>query len=395
MYFIISADIDRIGNIILCSDNVGQITGMYKHELMGQSIECIIPHIYRENHEEYLKEFVETGKFQIFKMTRKMFFSNESGNITPCYINIKADHHPKYGMVFLGVIRPIQTSYDYILMNENGKISSATKNIRDELALGDLEYLTDGYLNTNIDKFCYQFKEINKIFSKKTKETRLRFENIIDQENYHQEILIWEQFRTGAELSFCITKNFKNSIQSQYNINPLQKYFNNVYMAKTDSILLSGPKPLTARSSFLSAHNSKKSVLFHQDNCLNADTSHDKDQKYITYHCVINDHYIRNKHLIRILQLSKVIKENGDMFIKNNRLSRCLMTATNQNEMVQVNQGDYNNRNENNDYEGFTHIKPVIINDRVQSNIDNIDYDDGIGLDDNQLNRYSKKMSIL
>jgi len=86
---IVSGDSDEIGTITQWSKGATRIFGYEAHEIVGKSVETLMPTLYARHHTKVLRNAIQRGPEHIPSKERFVFALNKSGYIFPVFIQLK------------------------------------------------------------------------------------------------------------------------------------------------------------------------------------------------------------------------------------------------------------------------------------------------------------------
>ena len=127
------ANKDQAGKILKTSKGLFNVFGYNKAEVIGHSVNLLMPTIYAKKHSEFLDRFFKTGREVIFGLEREVFALHRDGYCFPVNILIKSFPSLKEGIQYVGMLRPIATDYDYMITDQRGIVDSFTKGFNDLL----------------------------------------------------------------------------------------------------------------------------------------------------------------------------------------------------------------------------------------------------------------------
>jgi PAS domain S-box-containing protein len=85
----VSGDSDEIGTITQWSKGANRIFGYESHEIVGKSVELLMPTVYARHHTKVLRNAISRGPEHIPNKERFVFALNKSGYIFPVFIQLK------------------------------------------------------------------------------------------------------------------------------------------------------------------------------------------------------------------------------------------------------------------------------------------------------------------
>jgi len=100
--------IDGSGRIVRASTSVQSLLGWSPADLIGESINLIVPEPHRSKHDAYLRRHLETGHSSVLGTVREFEVVRSDGSVTPCEISISKVKLPgRADTYFCGSIRGI------------------------------------------------------------------------------------------------------------------------------------------------------------------------------------------------------------------------------------------------------------------------------------------------
>jgi len=129
---IISMEKGRVGKILKVTENIAMHYYWKPNELEGSSVNMLLPTSFQSAHSNYLIDFIEHGKRRC--MTNKLVFGmKKTGDLIPHYLHIAPYPNIEKEFSYVGIIRPLITNDDYMLVAEDHSIIGMTENIRKDL----------------------------------------------------------------------------------------------------------------------------------------------------------------------------------------------------------------------------------------------------------------------
>jgi len=113
--------------VIKASNNIANLLGFAKTEIIGQDLELIIPEFYAPHHKNFVKKYFMTGKQRAIGKIMKTFAAHKSGYIVPVSILIKHYYDYHFESVFTAIITLEKTNNEYLVTNQLGLILGITE----------------------------------------------------------------------------------------------------------------------------------------------------------------------------------------------------------------------------------------------------------------------------
>ncbi|CAD8180186.1 unnamed protein product [Paramecium octaurelia] len=121
------------GNVIRYTRSFQQVLQYKDDEIMNQNIKKFIPSIIASDHDQYLNNFVETGRINVLKRELRIILVKlKSGFVIPINTRLRIEvNSQQFGAQAL--MTPVNYSYGYLMLNEQGQIEEITKNIYEDI----------------------------------------------------------------------------------------------------------------------------------------------------------------------------------------------------------------------------------------------------------------------
>lgn len=98
--------IDAAGTIESVNRAAIEIFGYEREELVGQPVTMLMPSPYREEHDDYLSRYLETGERRIIGIGREVSGRRKDGSEFPLYLAVSEGRHDEH-RVFTGIVRDL------------------------------------------------------------------------------------------------------------------------------------------------------------------------------------------------------------------------------------------------------------------------------------------------
>ncbi|CAD8174993.1 unnamed protein product [Paramecium pentaurelia] len=121
------------GNVIKYTRSFQQVIQYKDDEIMNQNIKKFIPSIIASDHDQYLNNFVETGRINVLKRELRIILVKlKSEFVIPINTRLRIEVNSlEFGAQAL--MTPVNYSYGYLMLNEQGQIEEITKNIYEDI----------------------------------------------------------------------------------------------------------------------------------------------------------------------------------------------------------------------------------------------------------------------
>ena len=99
--------IDEDGAILELNPAAEQIFGYAAKEILGENVKVLMPQPFRDEHDDYLKRFLQTGERRIIGIGREVFGRRKDGSVFPLYLAV-AEGRVAGKRVFMGLVRDLE-----------------------------------------------------------------------------------------------------------------------------------------------------------------------------------------------------------------------------------------------------------------------------------------------
>ena len=151
----------KLGLVNSCSKNIEDQFGFTSFEVIGKNVSLLMSKIYQENHNSFLINLNENNPTNAMNNTRKVFAKHKEGYLRHILLHITYYPYIQEGLTIIGMLKPVKDYYEYIIINIDGTIDSATEEIGNSLNL--FPYINER--KVSIIDICEEFDVINKAFN--------------------------------------------------------------------------------------------------------------------------------------------------------------------------------------------------------------------------------------
>ena len=126
--------IDEQGNIRVANQAARDLFGYEKHELNGQNVSMLMPSPHTENHDTYVRNYIETGEAKIIGIGREVEGKHRDGSLFPLRLAV-SEVEIEEGHFFVGFLQDLtlikQAEASILKLNEEleEKVSSRTEEL--------------------------------------------------------------------------------------------------------------------------------------------------------------------------------------------------------------------------------------------------------------------------
>lgn len=146
---LISASSTKIGHILHANEEVEEVLGFNRKEIIGQNITCIIPRPIAKAHDRLIQRYFETAKPNVIDLTKSLFGCTKEGYLREVTLQVKTFPQINEKIVFVGFIKKLSSyedmespkseyeKYDreYIICDKEGNITNVTPGLYTEMGL--------------------------------------------------------------------------------------------------------------------------------------------------------------------------------------------------------------------------------------------------------------------
>ncbi|CAD8172443.1 unnamed protein product [Paramecium octaurelia] len=120
------------GDVIRYTRSFQQLIEFKDDEILNQNIKNFIPSIIANGHDQYLNNFVETGRINVLKRELRIILVKlKSGFVIPINTRLRIEVNPlEFGAQAL--MTSVNQTYGYLMLNEQGQVEEITKNIYED-----------------------------------------------------------------------------------------------------------------------------------------------------------------------------------------------------------------------------------------------------------------------
>jgi len=120
---------EKMGNIMYTTRNIEEKLGYTSFEVVDRNVNELMPRFYRQRHNKVLRAHIDYGRTNIINRNRGIYVRKKDGYIMPATLYVSLFPYFQKQLLYLGVIRPIQTYDEFILVRPDGVIDSFTQTV--------------------------------------------------------------------------------------------------------------------------------------------------------------------------------------------------------------------------------------------------------------------------
>lgn len=103
----VSGNKESVGKILKTSQGLSKVFGYSKTEVIGHSVNILMPALFARKHTEFLERFFKTGRQIIFYEERNLFATHRNDHCFSMKILVKQMPNLLEGIQYVGMIKPI------------------------------------------------------------------------------------------------------------------------------------------------------------------------------------------------------------------------------------------------------------------------------------------------
>ena len=120
---------ESLGHIAFSTRNVEDFLGYSTIEIQERNVNELMPRFYRERHNKILRAHVEFNRTTIVNRNRQVYPRKKNGYITPATLYVSIFPYFQKQLLYFGVLRPITTYDEFILVLPDGTIDSYSQTV--------------------------------------------------------------------------------------------------------------------------------------------------------------------------------------------------------------------------------------------------------------------------
>lgn len=126
----ISTTNSNLGNIYKANKGAAKYLGYSVEELESSNINVIMPKRIHENHDQYLKNYMESGRGNVLYVERRLFLRKKNGFLSYISLITKPMFDLRENIFkFVGYMQPLKDEYELIVTDETGIIDGMSRKL--------------------------------------------------------------------------------------------------------------------------------------------------------------------------------------------------------------------------------------------------------------------------
>lgn len=126
----ISTTNTNLGNIYKANKGAAKYLGYSVEELESSNINVIMPKRIHENHDQYLKNYMESGRGNVLYVERRLFLRKKNGFLSYISLITKPMFDLRENIFkFVGYMQPLKDEYELIVTDETGIIDGMSRKL--------------------------------------------------------------------------------------------------------------------------------------------------------------------------------------------------------------------------------------------------------------------------
>lgn len=106
----VSGNYNSIGTVTNSNNEIARILGYAKQDIMEQNISRIMPKVYADLHDGFMKNYLETSDPKVIGIERLVLCQNKVGYLVPCTLMIKVLPNLDDGIQIVGFLKDIDNN---------------------------------------------------------------------------------------------------------------------------------------------------------------------------------------------------------------------------------------------------------------------------------------------
>ena len=200
---IISGDINELGRITFINMKLSSIFKYEKEELVGHSINKIVPYYIGQFHDDYIMRYFKTATKHILDKIRIVFGLNSEGFIFPVYINVRVVPDLDDSIRFIGLLKKIEKNSSFFK-------SAAAKDVsRINFIMTDEKYNIVGVSKDSLMNFGFTPNIIND--AQTNLNSQVNFSEFFSQLNFFEDNFISQVSNENGISTIINTRHLEDS----------------------------------------------------------------------------------------------------------------------------------------------------------------------------------------
>ena len=120
---------EQQGKIMKTNEGIQKLFGYSMFEVQGHDVSILMPPIIAGRHQSFMETYFRTGKERIINSALDAFAAYRTGTIFSAYIVVKPVPTIGQEIQYIGMLKPGNRDFEYILTDENGNIDAVSDGI--------------------------------------------------------------------------------------------------------------------------------------------------------------------------------------------------------------------------------------------------------------------------
>ncbi|CAD8089671.1 unnamed protein product [Paramecium primaurelia] len=109
-----SGNYNNIGVVTNVNNEITRILGFSKSDIIGQNVNRIMPKVYADQHDQFMKNYLETSDSKVIGQERILLAQNKNNYLVPCTLMIKVLPNLDEGIQIVGFLKDIEPGSSYL-----------------------------------------------------------------------------------------------------------------------------------------------------------------------------------------------------------------------------------------------------------------------------------------
>ncbi|KAM3130308.1 hypothetical protein pb186bvf_017604 [Paramecium bursaria] len=114
-----SGNYNNIGIVTNTNNEITRILGFSKSDVIGQNVNRIMPKVYADQHDQFMKSYLETSDSKVIGQERMLLAQNKNSYLVPCTLMIKVLPNLDEGIQIVGFLKDIEQGSQYMRQEQD------------------------------------------------------------------------------------------------------------------------------------------------------------------------------------------------------------------------------------------------------------------------------------